>query len=214
VLPVAAVGLAVLLAVSCEEQSWPPEIQRLAGPGTVTVRDSAEFVATVAAMGPVSYQWTCTGGRLAWDWGDSVRWYAPESSGADSVFVVATDSLGRSDADTAAVAVSKLVLWFASDGGGLKPQAYACWGDSVPAGYALSGTTASDTGVMFMFLDSANFVLWQNRLQYSFRIRKPAYDTRPFSDTVPATGYYFAVMDNRPNLEENDYWLSLTVTSP
>lgn len=206
------VAVAVLAGSACEEASGPPEAA-VQGPQVVTVRDSAEYRCEASGDGPLAYDWSATGGRFAWDSSYLVRWFAPESSGTESVFVAVADSLGRSTADTVEVEVERLVLPFASDWGGLKPRTCAFWGDTVTVGHVLRGSTWSDTGVMFMLVDSANFALWQGGRQYDFRVRRPAYDTRALTDTITRTGYYFAVMDNTGNDEEKAYSLSLTATS-
>lgn len=203
-----------LLAGSCGERSSVPVITSVEGPQQVRVRDSAEYRCVASGDGPLSFVWQVSRGRLAWSQGYRVRWYAPESSGIDTFVVAVTDSLQQSVSETLVVKVAKRTAVFVSADGGLKPNGHAYFSDSIRAGYVLNGWTWSDTGVTFMFLDSSNFVLWLDGQRYECRIRRPAWDTRSFADTIEMRGRYYAVVDNVSSRVERSYRLNLTVTSP
>lgn len=162
----------------------------------------------------MAFVWLVTRGRLAWDKGYRIRWYAPETSGTDTFVVVVTDSLQQADSDTLVVKVVKRTGVFVATDGGLKPGGRAYFSDSIRAGYVLNGSTWSDTGVLFLLVDSANFDLWLRGQPYQWRIRRPAWDTRSFADTVARTGRYYAVVENLHNDRERSFRLDLTVVSP
>ncbi|MEO0073989.1 MAG: hypothetical protein ABIK43_04955 [candidate division WOR-3 bacterium] len=189
-------------------------IAAIEGPRQVGARDSADYRCVAIGDGPLAFVWYVTRGRFAWDQGYRVRWYASETSGTDTLVVVVQDSFGRCAVDTLSVRVARWTRVFVSTDGGLKPRGHAYFSDSIREGYLLNGTTWSDTGVTFLFLDSANFALWLRGQRYEWLIRRMAWDTRNFSDTIESTGRYYAVMDNAGNDIERSYRLVLTVTSP
>jgi hypothetical protein len=211
------VGAGLVVFCQCRTGFEPPVIREIAGNTRVQARDSCRFECRVepGAKGPLSYQWWCSGGRLADSAAEQVTWYAPESSGQALVRVEVTDGLGRRAADSIVVEVRPRIVTFVNWEGAVKAGEAVHFSDSCLAGYRLSGTVRSDTGnILLIFLDEENFYRWQRGETYQPRIRRLAYQGGPVSDTIPVSGIYYLVLDNTGNFADCSYRINLQLTSP
>ncbi|MGQ9707553.1 MAG: hypothetical protein ACUVUR_01590 [bacterium] len=201
----------------CPFSSGPPAIKEIRVRGEITVRDSAWFKCEMESPGKGSlvFRWSCSRGRFVDSTTDSAKWFAPESSGSVLIVVKVTDRQGDSAVDSLLILVNPLKRSFINWDGAVKAGNYVFFYDSCWAGYQLSGRSSSDTGDVFLiFLDSLNFHKWRTGEQYQCLIRRPAYNTSSFYDTIPETGIYFLVLDNTRNFRDCSFQVNIQLLSP
>lgn len=206
-----------LLGSGCPQRYLPPAINEVKGKPTVIVQESTWYKCEVALpeISGLRFSWWCTRGRLGSVFGDSVEWFAPESSGTAIVGVEVVDQKGKKARDSLIVVVKPRVVVFASWEGAVKGESYFFCADSAWGGYRLSGQSFADARNLCLYLfDGLNFLRWQNHEEAAFLIRRFVDDTSPFYDTIPATGVYYLVLDNRRNPYEVNFWVRIQLTSP
>ncbi len=209
--------LCLCLFTGCLFDYGPPVIKEITGKGKVLSRDSVWFKCVMAepGAGGLSFCWWCSKGRFADNSGDSVKWFAAESSGMALIKVKVTDARGDTAVDSVLLRVNPRVVNFINWDGAVKAGSFVFFSDSAWAGYRLSGATSADSGSIFLiFMDSFNFVRWHRGEDFSFRIKQPAYRTAPFYDTIPETGIYFLVLDNSRNFNTCSFRVNIILTSP
>lgn len=206
-------------------------INRLLGSEVISVRDSIWFFceAETPVAEPLIFHWSCTRGRLIeksqklkvkkGERGarceDSVKWFAPDSSGRAVIRVTVVDSRPDSVSDSLVVTVNPLVRSFISWDGAVKAGGYFFWSDSAWAGYRLSGACASDsTPTYLIFMDESNFPKWREGKPYEYLIRRLAYNRSPFYDTISQSGRYYLVIDNIRSSKDCGFWVNIWLTSP
>ncbi|MGQ9677727.1 MAG: hypothetical protein ACUVUD_00385 [bacterium] len=202
---------------SCPQRYLQPAIKAVKGKTTVTVQDSSWYKCEVAAPGfpQLLFSWWCTRGQLVSTSGDSVQWFAPESSGIAIVGVEVEGQRGEKVRDSLIVVVMPRVLVFASWEGAVKGGSYVFCADSALQGYRLSGRSFADSRNLYLFLfDELNFLRWQNNEEFEFLIRRFVDDSSPFYDTIPTTGVYYLVLDNGRNFYEVNFSIEIQLTSP
>jgi len=213
-----AASLLLLTVAGCPQPKDPPVISAIEGSRSVEARDSVDYVCRATDLYPklLTYSWSQQGGRLGWDWGDSVRWFAPDSSGRGSIRVIVTDEDGLSVTDSVAVTVraetTGVLFWDAA----LKAGDYQSWSDTVRAGYKLYGWCGSDSGMLFLVvMDEANFGKWVvgetavTLLRDSMTGKGGA-----FSVQLGAPGLYHVVVDNTRGARDYSYWLQVWKAGP
>lgn len=209
--------LFLCLFASCRFGYGPPVIKEIRGEVKVAAKDSVWFKCLMEnpGAGGLNFSWWCSKGRFADGTGDSVKWFAPESSGSALVSVRANDLNGDSAVDSLSVTITTRKVNFVNWDGAVKAGASVFFSDSAWAGYRLNGTTTADTGNIFLiFFDSINFERWRRGESYQFRIKQPAYKTSPFYDTIPETGIYYLVLDNKNNFNDCSFRVNIRLTSP
>jgi len=215
-LPVAVAGL--LLVAACGRSiNEPLVVEQVSGPTSATVKDTARFRCEVRQFrpGPLEFAWACSTGRLAWDWGHSVRWHAPETSGRSWLSVTVADNLGNNAAETLRLTVPKRVVWPVIWDGAVKPYSYAHWADSMWAGYRLAGQSGSDSvNVFLLVMADSDYVKWAAGRPASYIVRRFCYIGGTFSDTLKSTGMLHVVIDNTGCPTETDFWVRISLTSP
>lgn len=207
----------LLLVSGCPQRDLPPVINGVKGKTTVTVQESTWYKCEVAlpTISGLGFSWWCTRGRLVSASGDSVQWFAPESSGTAIVGVEVVDQKGKKARDSLIVVVKPRVVFFASWEGTVKGESYLFCADSAREGYRLSGQSYADARNLYLFLfDELNFLRWQNHEEAEFLIRRFVDDTSPFYDTIPTTGVYYLVLDNGRNPYEVNFRVEIQLTSP
>lgn len=209
----------------CFQKPGPPIINKLTGKEVVSVRDSVWVFcdAETPAVGPLIFRWKCTKGTLTFPpivanrerGTDSVKWFAPESSGSAVISVTVVDSRPDSVTDSLIITVSPLVRNFINWDGAVKAGGHFSWGDSCWAGYRLSGWSWSESLPTYLiFMSAVNFQKWQRGEPYEYLIRRPAYNVNPFYDTIPQTGIYYLVIDNSGSMKDCSFWVNIQLTSP
>jgi len=194
-------------------------ISSVDGSRSVMARDSADY--TCNASDPewkqLSYSWSQEGGNLGWDWGDGVRWFAPESSGEGVIRVTVTDEDGLTASDSLTVIVRAetvgVLFWDAA----VKAGGYHAWPDTVRAGYKLYGRCGCDTGDIFlMVMDDTNFTKWAaGQTAVPLLQRMPYQEDRDtFSVRIAAFGRYHVIMDNTQGAEDYNYYLNVWKAGP
>ena len=204
-LPTAALLLSV---AGCPQPKEAPVISSIDGSRSVRARDSVDY--TCNASDPdwkqLSYSWSQEGGSLGWDWGKTVRWFAPESSGEGFIRVTVTDEDSLTVSDSFAVTVraetAGVLFWDAA----VKAGDFKAWPDTVRARYKLYGFCRSDTGdIYFMVMDDTNYTKWVAGEPAVPLLQRLAYQDDTFSIRVPAFGRYFLIIDNTQGLEDYNY---------
>ncbi len=190
----------LLCLAGCPQPKEVPVISSIDGSLSVEARDSVDY--TCNAIDPdnkqLSFAWSQEGGRLGWDWGRKVRWFAPESSGQGAIRVTVTDEDGLTASDSLALTVraetAGVLFWDAA----VKAGDFQSWSDTVRAGYKLYGYCGSDSGeVVLKVMDDSNFTKWaagQPAVPLLQRIASDKGDT--FSVRVAASGLHHIIMDN------------------
>jgi hypothetical protein len=212
----AAAGL-LLAVAACGQPKAAPIISSIEGKKSVEARDTAGFKckAEDPNLEPLSYSWSQEGGSLAWDWGDSVRWFAPESSGKAVIRVTVTNEDGLSASDSLSLTVRAetvtVLFWDAA----VKAGEYDSWADTVRAGYTLYGLCGSDSrNISLKAMDDSNFAKWVAGQGAVFLLDKPPYDTHAFSVPIGAFGVYHLVIDNQHGLEDGNFYLRAWKAGP
>lgn len=209
------IGLVVL--IRCRYEPGPPVISKIEGNTHPQVRDTCRFVCLVepGARGPLSYEWWCSGGTVEERLGNGVRWRAPDSSGQEIVKVRVIDGRGRDTSDSIVVSVLPRVVSFINWDGAVKAGEAVWFFDSCLAGYRLEGSSSSDTTSIFLiFMNEPNFRRWKNGEDYQWLIRRLAYRSGTFYDTIPESGVYFLVLDNTQGLCDCSYRVKIVLSSP
>jgi hypothetical protein len=201
----------------CPLNPGPPVIKEVRIWGKLEARDSVWFKCEMESFGKggLKFVWSCLRGRFADSVADSVKWFAPDSSGSTLIKVKVTDQQGGTAADSLLIVVKPLTKSFINWDGAVKAGDFTFFFDSCWAGYRLRGNVSSDTGNVFLiFLDSLNFQKWHRGEQYQYRIRQPAYRASQFYDTIPVTGVYYLVLDNTRNFQDCSFQVNIQLTSP
>jgi len=211
-------SLMLLALAGCPQPKEAPVISSIDGSRSVEARDSVDYTcsATDSDLKQLSYSWSQEGGSLGWDWGRSVRWFAPESSGKGTIRVTVTDEDGLTASDSLGVTVRAetvdVLFWAAA----VKAGDFQAWSDTIRAGYKLFGYCGSDTGNIFlMVMDDSNFTKWISGRATDPLLRRRPYDTRDtFSVRIGVFGLYHLVMDNTQGAEDYSYWLNVWKAGP
>ena len=213
----AMVTLIMLSAVGCQQPKDAPVISSIDGSRSVQARDSAVY--TCNATDPdsklLSYSWSQENGRLGWDWGETVRWFAPESSGRGVIRVIVMDEDGLTASDSISVTVraetTGVLFWDAS----VKAGDFRSWSDTVRAGYELYGYCGSDEGeILLTVMDDSNFTKWVAGKDAVRLLDQRPYDDHTFSLRISAFGLYHVIMDNRLGTKDYNYYLNVWKAGP
>jgi len=211
--------LAVLAAAAgagCR-RSMAPVVWKIEGDTVVTAGDSVRFQCYVWTPrgAAIDYHWECNKGRLSWNWGNWIWWFAPDSSGSAVVRVTVNDTFGDSDTDSVAIVVLPLSRTVVSWNGAVKRGTCQFWAESLRMGERLEGRSDSDTAEVYLLvLDQLNFGRWQRGEPAQYRQRKFLYFQRPFYDTIPVTDRYYFVVDNTQGGKDVNFWVRVTAVSP
>jgi len=204
-------------AYGCEQAKESPVIASVDGNRSVRARDSADYWCNASDPDgtQLSYYWATEGGRLGWDWGRNVRWFAPESSGKGIVRVTVTDEDGLSVSDSFPVMVraetAGVLFWDAA----VKAGYYRAWPDTVRPGFKLYGYCGSDTGNIFlMVMDDTNFTKWVAGQSATPLLQRLPYQNDTFSVRISAFGVYHLVIDNTQGEEDYNYHLYVWKAGP
>jgi hypothetical protein len=215
---VAAALLLLLAVVGCAQPKDAPAISSIDGKRSVEARDSADYVCRATDLYPkeLTFAWSQQGGRLGWDWGDSVRWFAPESSGRGLVRVTVTDADGLSATDSFAINVRPETAGVLFWDGAVKGGEYQAWSDTVRAGYKLYGYCGSDTGdILLLVMDDSNFTKWAAGQPSGSLLQRSPWDTKDtFSVRIETAGLHHIIMDNTRGVEDCNYWLYVWKAGP
>jgi hypothetical protein len=210
-------GSLLLVATGCTQLKEPPVISSVDGSRSVKSRDSADY--TCNASDPdwklLTYSWSSVGGSLGWNWGRSVRWFAPESSGEALVRVTVSDEDGLTATDSFTVAVRAETLGVLFWDGAVKAGDFRAWPDTVRTGYKLYGRCGSDAGDIFlMVMDDTNFTKWVAGQPAVPLLQRLPYQKDTFSVRIPAFGQYYLIMDNTQGAEDYNYYLNVWKAGP
>jgi hypothetical protein len=203
----------LLLACGTRAPNEPPEIHAVNGARFVSAGDSAEY--TCAASDPegqdLTFRWVSTRDTLRWNWGDRVRWVAPDSADTARLTVTVIDeSLFATEESIKVVVLRDTVdiLWW---DGAVRGGTYREWPCSLRVNHTIAGrsrTVADSIGdVYFAILDEANFGNWTAGEPSVALFRRLAYRADSFAVVVPATGRYHIVVDNTERAGDYNYWL-------
>lgn len=213
-----AIAVLSVLVAGCQQPKEAPVISSLAGSRSVEARDSADY--TCKASDPdwkqISYSWSQEGGTLGWNWGNSVRWFAPESSGDGVIRVTVTDEDGLTAEDSLMVTIraetAGVLFWDAA----VKAGDFQSWADTVRAGYRLYGYCGSDTGEIFlMVMDDSNFTKWvAGQAAVSLFQRRPWDTNNTFLVPISAFGLYHVIVDNTRGVADYNYYLNVWKAGP
>ena len=211
-----AAALLFLVVAACSQPKELPIISSIDGSRSVEARDSVDY--TCNASDPdfkqLSYSWYQEGGRLGWDWGKNVRWFAPESSGPGAIRVTVTDEDGLTASDSITVTVraetAGVLFWDAA----VKAGEFHAWSDTIRAGYKLYGYWGSDSGnIYLMVMDDANFTKWVAGETAIPLLRLP--DTiNTFLVLIPVVGLYHVIVDNKLGAADYNYYLNVWKAGP
>ena len=217
IVPVSAILLFLVIA-GCRQPKDPPTITSVDGSKSVEARDSVDY--TCNASDPnlerLSYSWSQEGGNLGWNWGKTVRWFAPESSGKGVIRVVVTNEDGLSASDSLRVTVraetADVLLW----DGAVKAGNYQSWADTVRAGYKLYGYCGSDTSNTYlMVMDDTNFTKWIAGEHAVPLLQRLPYNTKDtFSVLIGEFGLYHLLIDNTHGAKDCNYYLYVWKAGP
>jgi len=208
---------ALLVVAGCPQPKEAPVISSVAGSRSVRARDSADY--TCNASDPdgkqLSYSWSQEGGRLGWDWGKTVRWFAPESSGKGAIRVEVTDEDGLTASDSFTVTVRAETLGVLFWDAAVKAGDFRAWPDTIRAGYKLYGYCGSDIGDIFLkVMDDTNFTKWVAGRPAVPLLQCLPYVKDTFSIRIPAFGRYYLIMDNTQGTEDYNYYLNVWKAGP
>jgi hypothetical protein len=203
----------------CPQPKEPPVITSVDGSRSVRARDSADYWCNASDPDykQLSYSWTVEGGRLGWNWGRNVRWFAPDSSGEALVRVTVTDEDSLSASDSLTVVVRAETIGVLFWGAAVKSGDYVEWPDTIRAGYKLYGNIGSDTGsIYFLVMDDSNFNRWVVHEPAVPMLQRLPYlkHSDTFSLSIPAFGVYHLIMDNTQGEEDYDYWINAWKAGP
>ena len=218
-LPAAA---SLLVVAGCTQPKEAPVISSIDGSRSVRARDSVDY--TCKASDPnlqqLSYSWSQEGGSLGWDWGKSVRWFAPESSGGGFIRVTVTNEDGLTASDSFSVTVRAetvgVLFWDAA----VKAGEFTAWSDTIRAGYKLYGYCGSDKGdtggLLFMVMDDSNFAKWVAGQPAKPLLQRipPSQGDNTFSVQIGAFGLYHLIMDNMQGAKDYNYYLDVWKAGP
>jgi len=213
-------GLMLLLfgVAGCPQPKEPPVIESIDGSRSVEARDTADYTcnATDPDLKQLSYLWSQEGGRLGWDWGKRVRWFAPESSGRAFLRVTVTDEDGLSTDDSLDIVVRADTTDILNWDGAVKAGQYQQWPDTVLAGYRLYGYCVSDSGSLILkVMDDSSFTAW-----VAGRPVTPLWDTivpdkwTAFTVSIDVSGLYHIIMDNKGGTGDYNYALHVWRLGP
>jgi len=209
----------MLLAVAgCPQPKEAPVISSIDGSRSVEARDSVDY--TCNASDPdwkqLSYSWSQQGGRLGWNWGETVRWFAPGLSSKGALWVTVTDEDGLAAVDIFTITVRAetvgVLFWDAA----VKAGDYRSWSDTVRAGYKMYGYCGSDSGKLFlMVMDDTNFTKWVAGQSAVPLLRDTASDEgSTFSVRIGTLGLYHIIMDNTKGASDYNYYLNVWKAGP
>jgi hypothetical protein len=209
----------VLLAVAgCPQSKDAPVISSIDGGRSVRARDSVDYTCNASDpdLKQLSYAWSQEGGRLGWDWGSRVRWFAPDSSGNGTIRVTVMDEDGLAASDSLTLTVraetAGVLFWDAA----VKAGGFAAWPDSIRAGHKLYGYCGSDTGEVFlMVMDDTNYTKWvAGQIAVPLLRRRPYSSRDTFSVRIDALGLYHLMIDNTQGDEDYNYHLYVWKAGP
>jgi len=213
----AAVVVLSLLVAGCPQRKEAPVISSLDGSRSVEAGDSADYTceASDPELKQLSYAWSNDCGRLGWSWGDSVRWFAPESSGDAVIRVTVSDEDGLTAEDSLAVTIraetAGVLFWDAA----VKAGDFQSWSYTMRAGYVLYGNCGSEEGEIYLkVMDDTNFAKWVAGQPSVAMIQQRPHEVSAFSVPIAALGLYHLIMDNTRGTEDNSYWLNIWKAGP
>jgi len=212
------VVLLLLALAGCQQPKEVPVILSVNGSRSVVARDTVDYTCIVSDPNrePLSYSWSQSGGSLGWNWGNTVRWFAPESSGGGAVRVTVTNEDGLSASDSFTVTVraetTGVLFWDAA----VKSDDYQEWSDSVRAGYRIYGSCGSDSGrVHLKVMDDSSFTRWANGQSATPLLDSIMSDKGAnFSARIGTPGLYHIIIDNKHGARDYNYWLNVWKAGP
>jgi hypothetical protein len=217
--PMLFVASLLFLAVAgCPQPKEPPVIEWIDGVHSVEARDSVDYTchATDPDLKQLSYTWYQSGGTFRWNWGDRVRWFAPDSSGRGFVRVTVTDEDELTVADSFDVIVRAETTDILNWDGAVKVGQYQAWPDTVPSGYRLFGYCVCDSGRLILkVMDDSSFTEWA-----AGRPVTPLWDTvvpdkwAAFTVPIDDSGLYHIIMDNKGGTGDYSYALHVWRLGP
>ena len=215
--PVSAILLLLALA-GCQQSKEAPVITAIDGSRSVEARDSSFYLCNVSNfdLQQFSYVWSGSVGRLGWNWGRYVLWFAPESSGRAVVRVTVTNENGLSAVDSLAVTVRAETAGMLFWDGAVKAGHHQEWSDSLRSGYELYGYCGSDSGrLTLMIMDDSNFGKWvAGQPAVSLLMDTPPNKGHAFSVQVGPIGLCHIVIDNTEGAQDYNYWLYVWKAGP
>ena len=212
-----AATLMLLAVAGCQQPKEAPVITSIEGSRSVEARDSAYYLCNVSNfdLQQLSYAWSQDVGRLGWNWGRYVLWFAPESSGRAAVRVTVTNEDGLSAVDSLTVTVRAETAEVLFRDAAVKAGDFQSWADTVRAGYELYGHCGSDTGEIFlMVMDDSNFTKWAAGQAAVSLFQSRLWDTNTFSVPISAFGLYHLIMDNTHGAEDYSYYVYVWKAGP
>jgi hypothetical protein len=213
-----AAAVLLLADAGCQQPKEAPVISAIDGSRSVRARDSAGYTCNASDpnLEPLSYSWSQEGGRLGWDWGKTVRWLAPESSGQSIIRVTVTNEDGLSASDSLRVTVRAETAGVLFWDGAVKAGDFQAWSDTVRPGYETYGYCGSDSGKLFlMVMDDSSFTNWVAGQPPVWLLRETASDKgNAFSVRIGALGLYHIIMDNKEGTADYNYYLYVWKAGP
>jgi hypothetical protein len=212
-----AIAILSVLASGCPLPKEAPVISSLDGSRSVEAGDSADYAceASDPDLKQLSYSWSQEGGTLGWTWGDSVRWFAPESSGDGVIRVIVTDEDGLTAVDSLLVTIraetTGVLFWDAA----VKAGDFQSWSDTIHAGFWLYGYCGSDAGDIYLkVMDDTNFAKWVAGQPAVALLQQRPFETSAFSVRIDAFGLYHLIVDNTRGAGDYGYWLNVWKSGP
>jgi hypothetical protein len=205
-------------------KNQPPVIDDITGASSVPANGTASL--TCVAHDPdgdsLTYSWTCTRGRVSPTTGRTVTFYAPDTSGSVVVTATARDPHGASDQRTKTIGVTKVTTTWIESTVLVPASDYRYWDGTCKAGYRIWGDFSVLQGapeflldINFYILDSINFKKWENGQQSEGIVVITYSAGSSYSATIPHTGRYYVVLDNKYSIVTPKYVTVLCkLTSP
>ncbi|MEO0082736.1 MAG: hypothetical protein ABIL25_10705, partial [candidate division WOR-3 bacterium] len=186
----------LFLGAGCE-RTGPPTIEYFVGDTVVNAVDSAVYDCAAWDWGnrPISYDWSCSRGLLAWDSAFRVKWYSPESSGPATLRCLVQDQDGLTAYDSVLIRVRRVRRTVIDYSGAVKTGDFRSWWDTLRIGYEVEGRFVVDTSSLLV-LDDSNFNRWVARQNYSALVERRGVQNDSFRFFVSATGQFHFVVDN------------------
>jgi len=214
--------LALLLLLGCAEQTGPPTINYVRGDTLAAANDSVELESQAWDWGlaPIAFEWSSPRGRFLQLFEDRtrsvVRWYAPESSGSVTIRVLVSDLDRETATDSLRVTVRKTTTTLVNYQGAVKAGLFRDWPESLRVGHRVKGDFAFEDSAKLSFyvLEESDFQRWLARDSFGWLVARQSSPADTFSATVPTTGWYRAVVDNRAGKLDRNFTLRLSRTTP
>jgi len=211
--------LLIILGCKKEKENRPPVINSITASSQVFYPESTytfECSAYDLDGDYLTYHWSCTNGTLLSSSGKTVNWKAPERSGTAIISCEVRDGKGGRDKMDKGVTIKPITITIINWSGYIEAGYAYHWERYIKKDWTIHGyfSVAGGEGIKFRILDATNFEKWRNGYEYKALVSTGWSSGTTFSAVIPASGYYYVILENWYTIYDKYVTLFVQITSP